>query len=272
MKKLKYLGVLLVAIILMTGCGKTNPKKDLENALSKFKDVDAISMNLEIKMGTAEMKIPMKMELTAAKDFVHMNYSVSMLGQTESQEVYMRKKDDQVLQYQFDDQNNRWVYTTVESDTMDTVDKVTGEEFEKNIDEFMKLLKSVKKVKTDKEGYDKLEITVATKDIMEKVKESAETDEEKKEIEESYKDAPEEIKFYAYLKDGELSSITVDASTMMEEGALLGMTIYDITIEVVAINDKVDKAYPKTLDEATYLTEEEFAAIGQDTSDDEDEM
>lgn len=268
MKKLKYLGILLVAMVLMTGCGKkADPKKDLESALSKFKDVKAISMNLEIKMGTAEMKIPMKMSLTAAEDFMHMNYSVSMLGQTQEEEMYMRKKDNQVNQYKFDSVNNRWVYTTIESDAMDTVDKVTGEEFDKNLSEMMDSLSSVKKVKSDKDGYDKLEITISKKDTIEKAKAELDDEEAKKQVEETFKDTPEEIKFYAYLKDGEFSSMTIDASTILGEGALMGMSIYDVTIEIVAINDKVDKAYPKNLDEATYLTAEEFAMVGQEVDD-----
>ncbi len=86
-----------------------------------------------------------------------------MLGQTESQEMYMRKKEDKVNQYQYDKANKRWVYTTVESDALDNAEKLTGEEFNKNIDEFMKLLTSVKKVKSDKEGYDKLEIIISKK-------------------------------------------------------------------------------------------------------------
>ncbi len=261
MKKLRYLSLLLVVMLLVTGCGKGNPKKDLENALLKMKDTNAISMNLELSMGTAEMKIPMKMEFAVAKDFMHMKYSVTMLGQSEEQELYMMKKGDKLNQYQFDNENNRWVYTTVENDVMDNAEKVTGEEFDKNIDEFMKYLSSVKKVKSDKDGYDKLEITVSKKSMIDAAKKELESDEEKEEVEKSFESAPEEIKFYAYLKDGELASMTIDASTIMGEGALMGMSIYDVTIELVGRNDKVDTAYPKNLDEATYLTPEEFAQL-----------
>ncbi len=269
MKKLRYFSLLLVVVFLMTGCGKGNPKKDLETSLLNMKDTTAIAMNLSISMGTPEMKIPMKMEFAMSKDFMHMNYSVSMLGQTESQEMYMIKKEDKVNQYQYDKANKRWVYTTVESDALDNAEKLTGEEFNKNIDEFMKLLTSVKKVKSDKEGYDKLEIIISKKSMMDFAKKEIESDEEKEEIEKSFEKAPEEIKFYAYLKDGELSSMTMDVSTLMGEGALMGMSIYDVTIEIVALNDKVDTSYPKVMEEATYVSPEEFSNFILGSSDEE---
>ncbi len=95
------------------------------------------------------------------------------------------------------------------------------------------------------------------------------TDEEKEENEKSFEKAPEEIKFYAYLKDGELSSMTMDVSTLMGEGALMGMSIYDVTIEIVALNDKVDTSYPKVMEEATYVSPEEFSNFILGSSDEE---
>lgn len=268
MKKIKYLIFLFIALVCVTGCGKDNTKKELKDAFLKMKDTKAVSMKMSINMGTEEVKIPYNVELAYKEGNMHAKIGVSFLGAEQTMEYYGLMTDDDYYMYMYDSESEMWAYTKGSSYGLNMFDlksllegedteKLSDEEVSKNIDEFLDTFDSMKKVKSDKDGYKKYELTINKKKLEEKLVKEAENDDEKKEMEESLKSLPETLNFVIYVKDGEIAILSMDLSkielpTEVMEG--MNMKLFDFTVEILGRNDAVDVTIPKSVTEnATYI-------------------
>lgn len=261
MKKLKYLVFLLITVLCVTGCGKkTDAAQELKDAFLKMKGTEAISLKASITMGSDEMKIPYVVDLSYSKDGMHMSAGVTLFGMEQKEEIYMLKTGDEVYTYIYDMEEGMWSYTKGSTDlgTVDMDDMPDDKEIDETIDKLIGAFDEVKKVKSDKDGYEKYEMSISKKTLLESAKEDVENEEELKEIDESFKDFPDALTFTIYLKDGEVSIISMDLSNIeiptdeLPEG--MNMKLFDFTIELVARNENVRIEIPKSVEEsATYI-------------------
>ncbi len=261
MKKLKSLIFLFIAALCVTGCGKDNARKELKDAFLKMKGTEAISFKASITMGSEEMKIPYNVEMSMSKDGMHMKASVSLLGYEETEETYVITKGNESYVYIYDTEEKRWSYLkgdSAEAAIDFSFDGLNSEDIDKGIDKFVDSFDEVKKVKSDKDGYNKYEIKINKKTIEEISKEGVDSEEELKEIEKSLKVFPDSLLASIYLKDGELAIVSLNLSNMeiptddLPEG--MNMKVFDFTVEILGRNDDVKVELPKEIEEsATYI-------------------
>lgn len=285
MKKLKYFVFLLVALVCVTGCGKDNSKKEIKEAILKLKDTKAISLKGTINMGSDELKMPLVLEFSTTKDGMHMKYGVDVLGTSQdAMEMYTVKKEDGIYTYLMADPNTKtWTYTKqalpnskTDNDT-DVSKKLEEELDEKKIDEWFDTFDSVKKVDSDKEGYQKYELKISKEKMKDNAKKEVDDEENIKKLEESLKVFPDSLVFTIYIKDGELVSFSIDLSeidfsSLMAESLpteptddpsvntaiemYKNMKFFDITIEILGRNDNVKIEVPKEIEEKATEREE----------------
>ncbi len=261
MKKLKSLIFLFIVVLCITGCGKDNSKQELKDALLKMKGTQAIAFKASITMGSEEMKIPYNIEMNMNKDGMHMKLSVNFLGYEQAQETYVINKDNESYVYTYDTEEKSWSYLkggSAESIIDFSFDGSNSEDIDKGIDKLVDSFDEVKKVKSDKDGYDKYEMKISKKTIEKVSKEDVDDEEELKEIENSLKAFPDSLLVSIYLKDKELAIVSLDLSNMeiptdeMPEG--MNMKVFDFTVEILGRNDAVKVELPKEVEEsATYM-------------------
>lgn len=258
MKKLKYLLFLFITLICVTGCGKDNSKENLKEAMLKLKDTKAIAMKMSVTMGSDEMKLPLNFEISVNENGMHMKYSTNLFGMEVAEETYAINKGEESFVYTYDSEDKKWYYMRGEKgNSVIDFNFDDNADFEKELDEYLESLSSIKKVKSDKDGYDKLEITISKKTMEESINKEKDIEEDdKKDIEEALKSLPEEFTFYMYLKNGELAIINMDLSSMtipslteeMPEG--VNMKLYDLTLEILGRNENVLVEVPKEIEDS----------------------
>lgn len=279
MKKLKYLVFVFLSVLCLTGCGKDKAKDELKDALLKLKDTEAISMKLNLNMGSEEMKMPLSMEMSVKGNNAHMKFGMTVFGTTqEMYEAYMIEKDKELYNYIYDATSGegKWVYTKtpIMNNGQGSLTDSFGENLdEQKIEEYLDSFESVKKVKSDKDGYQKYELTVSKKSIEEDSKKDVEDEDALKMIDEALKVFPDSLTFNMYLKNGELAIMTadfsnIDFSSIMSENLLGNLStdedsdeldqtmemfknfkLFDMTIEIVARNEDVKVELPKEVEE-----------------------
>lgn len=293
MKKIKYLMFVFLSVLCLTGCGKDKSKDEIKDALLKMKDTKAISMKVTVNMGSDEIKMPLSMEMSGTGNNVHMKYSMTVLGTTqEMMEMYMIEKDKELYNYIYEGMSGegRWIYTkTPIENTTNTMTDTFNEIDEKKVEEYLNSFDTVKKVKSDKEGYQKYELTLSKKSMEESAKKEIEEyaieqtkEDTLKEMEEIFKMLPDSFVFNMYLKDGELAYMTADFSSIdfssmisdaMDDESMDGLDseanqmmemfknfkVFDMTIEIVGRNDAVKVEVPKEVEESATLMESDLS-------------
>ena len=250
-KVVKYLSLLIIVLLATTGCGsKKDPKKMLEDALNKMKDVKTMAMKVDIAVGMkAEgMSLEMSMNVSGEVDEnhnVYMKVGASLLGYNQSSETYMIHKDGYTYNYTNDGEG--WVYTVEE---YEGIEELTAEEKNEEIDKFLDSIKEVKEEKSDKEGYTKLNVTIDKVKMNEMISDSQEDVEFNLE---------KDMVFNVYIKDGYIEIIEMDISELVnkimsenETEVNMNMTA-KVTFELNNFN-KIDSiVLPKEIEESATL-------------------
>ena len=210
-KYLKYFSIMIMVLVLAVGCGKKeDPQKLLDEAFANMKDIESMSTKLTINMGInyegTKLSMDMVMDMDMDKDDdVHGNYSISLFGYKQDMEMYIMTIDDYSYTY-MKQPTGEWQYTKA---------LVAKDEEETNKKEEMsKLFESmsdVKEVKSDKEGYTKLEVTADLKEVTAMLKEYK-TEDVFPEL-----DGELDITFSVYIKDGYVYIIEFDVTDILKQ-------------------------------------------------------
>lgn len=160
---LKYFSVMIMVLVLSTGCGKgKDAKKILEDATANMKDIESMSMKLNLEMGIDVQGSTLSMNMSADMDVdknenMYGTYTVSAMGVKEDVEMYMITKDGYKYAYLKPASSGEWQYTkeeaVVENEEEDT-------ELTEEMNEMFESMTNIKEVESDKDGYTKLEVTV----------------------------------------------------------------------------------------------------------------
>lgn len=221
-KGLKYLGVIFTFILVLTGCSKKDPNEMLENALEKTSKLESIHEKVgvegSVKIEGAETKFSFSVDGdTIQKDDTfksHMIYNIGLYGFNFQGEAYADLNKTNVELYgQF---MGNWykVASNVDSKLYDEYKKELEEEMKDySSKDILKYAKSVTEVKTDKDGYTKLEVVVDKEKINNEFKEELKKtiEESKKQLEDAETEVQEELKeieedeTFKSLEDGILS-------------------------------------------------------------------
>lgn len=124
MKKLKYL-VLTLLLIVVAGCGSSNPEEILKQASENMKNLDNyhMDMKMDMKMSYEGTKIEMGAKVSSDLDVKNgvgvLETTASFLGVSETQKSYFTTKDGITTTYSQED--GKW-YKETEEDTSNSVD------------------------------------------------------------------------------------------------------------------------------------------------------
>lgn len=213
-KSIKYFGLmLLVLLIFTTGCDKKDPEKMLKAAIKKTENLKSVKVKFNLNENVKMQGISMDMSFTGDEDVymdnkdnmvAHGSYGMTMFGMNNSIENYIELKDGYIYTYN-KDADSGWKYIKTEyKQENDYKDKMI---------EFFDDAKTVKSQKSDKKGYTKLLVTLASDKINTFYKELA----PKELIEQLDKLISKDINFNVYLKDGYISIVEFDLSDMFED-------------------------------------------------------
>lgn len=213
-KSIKYFGLmLLVLLIFTTGCDKKDPEKMLKAAIKKTENLKSVKVKFNLNENVKMQGISMDMSFTGDEDVymdnkdnmvAHGSYGMTMFGMNNSIENYIELKDGYIYTYN-KDVDSGWKYIKTEyKQENDYKDKMI---------EFFDDAKTVKSQKSDKKGYTKLLVTLASDKINTFYKELA----PKELIEQLDKLISKDINFNVYLKDGYISIVEFDLSDMFED-------------------------------------------------------
>lgn len=259
-RSLKLLSLLLLLVVVMTGCGKKDPKTQLENALEKMEDVKGVTLKMDANIEATSEGTTMTMAIGMNGDFYgegkeaagHYTANISLFGMNQEVEMYTEVKDGYV--YNYTKSEDGWTYTKNEY-------KET--EFEKDdLTEILDKAKTIKEEKSDKDGYTKLVVTVSKETINEAMKDesvaSALDSEESVELKEDFS-------FNVYLKDGYVSIVEIDLGKVIMDSMTSEETEGNdmkatLTVELTNYN-KVEKI---TVPEEVTKNAKEETAISSD--------
>lgn len=141
MKRAKWLVALLVSVVALTGCGKTENAADVMNkAGEKMKGLSNYAMKMEMEIGVKasglEMTVPMTIDakIDTKSETAKMNMSIEMMGMKISTEGYTQTEDGKTTTYTKEMMGDTW--TKEYSD-----DKTGYDEFTMIADTFSKIEK-----------------------------------------------------------------------------------------------------------------------------------
>lgn len=212
MKKiLKYFSIMIMVLLLSVGCGKKeDPQKILDEVTANMQSVESVSVKITFKIVMdvegANFSMDMIMDMDTDKDQdIHGTASVNMFGIKEEVEMYAVTRDGYEYSYMKTPEIDEWQYTKAEI--------TTNEEEQQLKDEMNKMFDSmsnVKEVKSDRDGYTKLEVTVDMKQFSELLKEYG-VDETLPEINQD-----SDMVMNLYVKDGYVYILEIDYAEMFK--------------------------------------------------------
>lgn len=214
-KGFKYLSLLFVVALVLTGCGKKDSKKESKennNSTEDFKNVvlktfDAkgldVKADMNIGMKISGMEVSIKMNMNGQAYYgdnpsAHYTIKSSTMGVESTQEQYMVIKDGQQYTYQKVD-NKGWEYTKSAIGQVNLKD---------NLKKVFDQAKEIKEVNSDKDGYTKYEITVDGNKLSDTIS--------KLDNNKSNAAKVSDVKFTAYTKDGYVSIIEMDLTDVVK--------------------------------------------------------
>lgn len=226
MKKIKYLVILFITVLFVTGCGNNNAQKLLDEALENQKNVKNYSMETEMVLGTDIYSFNIKM--TGDYDFdsktSHYTTTTSILGENMAIENYTLEKDGKTYIYASENGKD-WVYSTGDS-TDNPLNTINADVATKYAGQY----KSVKEVKSDLKGHTKLEVTIDKSKMNEALGENNTNDLE----------VNKDLVMYFYVKDGFITKINLDLSGLIDAEAMEGFTKTSVSI-VLSNHNKIEK-------------------------------
>lgn len=175
-KTLKYFSMLLVVALVLTGCGKEKTGENKENKSNNTENVsfeEALKNTVSIKNFkydisselalTVNNEVKSKGKTTAngsidSKGNIHLNAVESTMEDNEPEnfntEIYYDAANKKLYQLDYEDskEDGTWNVTNEDIDTTSNVDPTKVLEY----------VKESKKIDSDKDGYDKYEVTIDT--------------------------------------------------------------------------------------------------------------
>lgn len=115
MRKSKWLVALLVSVIALTGCGKTENVEDVINtAGQKMRDLSNYAMKMEMNVGIKasglEMTVPMTIDakIDVKSETAQMNMAIEMMGMKMSTEGYVQTEEGKTTTYTKEMMGDTW--------------------------------------------------------------------------------------------------------------------------------------------------------------------
>ena len=219
-KNLKYFGFLLLTLLVITGCGKKDPKDQLIDAIKKTQQIDSTAIKVDgsgtIKTQgmTVELAAEVEGELVIGKEApaIHANYNLTAMGQNMTGELYSVVKDGKGYSYANDGKG--WKVSNSEF-KVDEYKEAIKEFREEKVD--ASYFKTVKEVNTDRKGYTKLEVTLDAEKINAKLEEEMKKEEVKEELGNVDYKLEKDITFTVYLKNGYIAIVEYDLSDIAND-------------------------------------------------------
>ena len=221
-KSLKYLGMFLLTVLIITGCGKKEERKAedvLKEAEGKLDAANSYKVDVKVNMGmnvsgiSANYDMDMNYDVyyndKDNKDFVS-HYIVKVPIANTEEEIYIERNGNKSTSYTKND--GKWVYENEE---------VLEELADLNINQFNFDYSSVRYEESDKEGYKKIVATITSDDINKMIEtlkpllgESI-SDEDLNQLKDFKLDTDFIINYY--LKNDEIEIMEMDMSDLMNE-------------------------------------------------------
>lgn len=238
MKKLKYLSMLLITIICLTGCASKKPEKVLEDALLKMKDVKTFKSSTKIEVGSDVYLQVINIDGEYTENISHETTNVSLVGNSGKEETYTLQKDGKLYIYRSIN-GKEWTYTVTKIEENSSLSSV------KNI---ASNYKSLKKVKSDKKGYTKLEVVLDNTGAKEALGETSSME---------GIDPTKDLIANIYIKDGYIAFMKIDLRNTLTEDYAKDITKYSMNFEWSNYNEVDEIEIPKEITENAKLQEEE---------------
>lgn len=266
-KSLKYLGVFFAFILVLTGCGKKDPNKMLEDALEKTSKLESVHEKTSIEGSVKIEGVETSFSYATEGDFIqkkdesiqaHMKFNFGVYGFGFQAEAYLDMSKEKLELYgQF---MGKWykLVTPIDKELFEQYEKQVKEQStEYSAKDILKYTKSVKELKSDKDGYKKLEVVVDKDKINEEFKEEINKaiEESKKVLENAQTVKEEDIKVieendtYKSVQDGILSE-DITLNVYLKDGYIAYMeydviSLIDNVINKINIPEDVLEEYKK---------------------------
>ncbi len=238
MKKLKYLSMLLITIICLTGCSEKSPEKTLEDALAKMKEVKTFKSSIQMEVGSDLYSQVIHIDGEYAENTSHEKTKVSLAGNAGEEETYTLKKEGKFYVYSSIN-GKEWTYTVTDIEEDSSIN---------SIENIASNYKSLKKVESDKKGYIKLEIVLDNVGAKEALGETGSME---------GMDPTKDLIANIYIKDGYIAFMKMDLRNILTEDYAKDITKYSMNFEWSDYNKIDELAIPKEIIENAKLQEKE---------------
>lgn len=255
---LKYFSIMIMVLVLSTGCGKEkDADKILEDAAAKMKEIESMSvkMTLDMALESEEMNLSASLIMDADMDKdkdMHGTLKMTFLGISESAELYLTEKDGYNYTYTKADSLGEWELVKEKIEETEENSDLT-----EDLNEMLESMTDVKEIKSDREGYTKLEVKVDMSKYNDLISQSGMEGE-----------APElspdvDMIMNLYIKDGYITIMEVDYADMInqmptegEETGIMDFSKAKMTIEISNFNKVDDIVIPESvINNAKLVTE-----------------
>lgn len=225
-------------IICITGCGEKSPEKTLEDAVSKMSKVKSFHSSTKMEVGSDLYTQVIKIEGDYAESSSHENLLITLAGNSGQKESYSIQKEDGW--YEYTNENNKgWNYVVLKekdkSNSLPAIDKMSAN------------YKSITKVKSEKEGYTRLDVVLDNSKALEILGESG-TD---------GLDPTKDVVMNVYIKDGYIYIIKINLLNTLTEDYAKDITKYSMSIEWSNYNKVEEIEIPEEVEKNAKLEEEE---------------
>ena len=240
MKKIKYLILFLFTSFLITGCGNTS-KEEVETALKNMKELKSSTVEVKTEVGSSEYAITTQTttDLIKGGNVSHSTTKMDIYGTMIESESYTEKEGDTLYTYTSDDGGVTWTYTEEESkDTtsdMDSINRLTEN------------YKSIKKVKSNRSGETKYELTIDKSIFNDAI---TENEEDPLELE-------KDVILTIYIKKGYITTMEMNLLDVVDAIKEEGISVYKMTFNISNHNQVDEIKVPEDIKKKATLMEEE---------------
>ncbi len=236
MKRRKYLIFLLFLIFCIAGSGKQNAKFILEDVIKNMEEVNTFKMNLKMEIDSNLYSLLINEEGEYAENSYHAKIVTTISGESEVEEIYEVKKDNEYYTYYSDDEET-WFYKVTKSKNQN-----------KFFDTIMNIIKNYKSVKTiDKnDDYTMLEVIIDSSNITDLVG----TNDSIQGI-----DYSKDLILTLLIKDNIIENIDIDLKSILTEEYTKSISKYSMEFNLSNYNSIEEIEIPKEIVEKADLKE-----------------
>lgn len=237
MKKINYLVLLLITVLCVTGCGEKTPEQLLDSAIEKMSKVNSYKSKVEMEVGSDLFSQVINIEGEYAKNSSHEILKITLAGNSGEQETYTIQKDDKFYTYT-NINGKEWTYSVTD----------VNKEKNSNINNIASNYKSVKKVKSEKEGYTKLEVVLDNSSLKDLIDEEESLD---------GIDITKDLTANIYIKDGYIAIMKIDLRNTLTDDYAEDITKYTMYLEWSNYNKVTEIEIPEEVTKDAKLEEKE---------------